>query len=110
GRLDAIQRRHGDVQYDDVRFKNGSFVEQCLPVTHRLDYLKLRLEELCDSRKELLMVVGQQYTNAVHAFLLQSFGKSEFRFTTAMRNCWAKICRSFVASCIMAEAGWFCGT
>jgi hypothetical protein len=75
GCLDAIQHRHGDVQYQDVRFETGSFFQQFLRIAHRLDNVKLRLEELCGGRKEVLVVIGEEYASAAQVFVLQRRGE-----------------------------------
>ena len=77
GRFDAIQHWHGDVKYQDIWFKTGSFFQQCLPVGHRLDHLELRLEKSRGSREEVLMVIRQEYANPNQVFFLRSVGTGE---------------------------------
>ena len=59
GRFDASQHWHGDVEQEEVRLKGGSLVDQGLPIANGFNHLKLRLEESCGNRQEVLVVIGQ---------------------------------------------------
>jgi hypothetical protein len=60
--LDAREKRHGNVQYQNVGLQIGSRIEQGLAITYHPDNIETRPKKVSNNGEHVRVIVRQEYT------------------------------------------------
>src|SRR5262249_8643223 len=71
GCVDAVERRHRDVEDDDVGIERFRGSEKLPAIGHDPDHVKMRLQQAPQPFRDDAVVVGQQYPRPCHDCLLR---------------------------------------
>ena len=63
--FDAVEPRHGDVEYDDIRMEALRLSEEFASIAHSTDHQTLAGQRFGRQREHRLMIIGQQHTRAL---------------------------------------------
>ena len=68
--IEAVQKRHADVDDHDVRLQLAGHLQQRPSIRHPCDHVEIDLQEVLERLRHQHMVVGDQNASALHAALI----------------------------------------
>jgi hypothetical protein len=65
-RFNAVEPRHGDIDYNDIGLKSERLLHKLVAVFHNTDHLVLRFKDIFQAFGNKFMVIGEENFFLVH--------------------------------------------